>query len=207
MIFHFTKDTIRWVKGIKNLITTKFGFPLFLAIILLGYILIRNAPKTKTKSYALSLYHIVFVFILFYLLALPLGGYREYRPFILRRDTLLPITLALIFLYGLALRYFIHFNATYQARIFISATLILGLIFTWVDRKILPVNECQKDALKSLSMSSEEVPVLRNDCTILAWDPARIPASSQLAAEMLYHWRVTKTRKLFVQRAQEENSQ
>lgn len=45
----------------------------------------------------INLFKWIGVFSLFYILLLPLGGYRDYRPNVLRHDTILPITLSLIF--------------------------------------------------------------------------------------------------------------
>jgi hypothetical protein len=47
------------------------------------------------------------IFTFMYIMLLPFGGYRPYRPRIIRYDTFMPVTIALIYYFG-ASTYFIN---------------------------------------------------------------------------------------------------
>ena len=51
----------------------------------------------------------------------------------------------------------------------------------------------------TLSESNEEVTLLKDDCTVMSWEPVRDYGSSGLNASMLQYWGVTEGRKLYYQ--------
>jgi len=86
--------------GIYYLLTQKLGFPILLLILAINSLIIRykiNTPEGKT---ILKLFKWIGLFALIYILFLPFGGYRDYRPNILRYDTILPITISLVFIFA-----------------------------------------------------------------------------------------------------------
>ncbi|MEL7163709.1 MAG: hypothetical protein AAFN92_23320, partial [Bacteroidota bacterium] len=71
--------------GLLRQFTTKLAFPLLFLALTINLFLLRRAP----------LFRYLLLFAVLYVLLLPLGGYREYRPGIVRYDTILPLTLLL----------------------------------------------------------------------------------------------------------------
>jgi hypothetical protein len=93
--------------GLAQLFLVDPGLLLLLVMNGLNLILLRSTnPGTSQQNIIKQAWFILF-FMLIYLLALPLGGYRSYRPFILRYDTFLPITLMLVFLFARSSLYLI----------------------------------------------------------------------------------------------------
>ena len=86
-------------EGIYNQFTQKLGFPVLFIILTLNTIIISRKFKTLEGKKTLSIFKWIGIFSLFYILLLPLGGYRAYRPNILRYDTIMPITLSLMFIF------------------------------------------------------------------------------------------------------------
>ena len=77
----------------KNLDSTKL-------LINIAVIRIKNKDDSDSRK-IIQLLKFIGLFALIYLLLLPLGGYREYRPYIIRRDTFMPIWMLLFFFYGI----------------------------------------------------------------------------------------------------------
>ena len=73
------------------------------------------------------------------------------------------------------------------------------LIFTMADITPMDRNDCERDALLTLVESNEEVTILKDDCTVMSFEPVRDFGSSGLNASMLKYWGVTEGRKLYYQ--------
>ncbi|MFK7970414.1 MAG: hypothetical protein AB8F95_08610, partial [Bacteroidia bacterium] len=82
--------------GLVKMLFTKIGWPLIL--ILFGLSLFLFVKKGFNKTYPRIWQVILFLLALLgaYLLLLPFGGYRPYRPYIIRYDTFLPGTIIMI---------------------------------------------------------------------------------------------------------------
>ena len=79
-------------KGILNMfVAGNGGFGLLFALTLVNYIVVRCRCGDGGKP-MLSLFHWILVFSAIYIVFLPFGGYRPYRPLLIRFDTALPIS-------------------------------------------------------------------------------------------------------------------
>ena len=90
----------RLPEGIYYSFTQKLGFPILFIILLINTIIINKNFKNEEGKKILRAFKWIGLFSLVYILLLPLGGYRNYRPYILRYDTIIPITLCLMFIFG-----------------------------------------------------------------------------------------------------------
>ena len=81
----------------------------------------------------------------------------------------------------------------------VFSTLICGvlLFFTINDEQHFDKNKCERIALKEISDSKCDVVRLHNDCTVLSWKKTVKPEDSQLNAQLLTLWKVTKYNKLY----------
>lgn len=137
---------------------------------------------------------------LIYILLLPLGGYRTYRPYILRYDTILPVTIALITIFGMTTNFLI-LNLHNKAKVIFTLGIIFFLlIYIYEDKPAFGNNECQRRALFEISESQEEIVVLNSDCTIMSWEKITDYKQSELNSELLFLWGVTKEKKLYYQK-------
>jgi hypothetical protein len=86
--------------GLFILITTKIGLPLLLLTIAANIYIIGRYFRYEEGVKIVQVVKWLGIFSICYVLLLPLGGYRIYRPDIVRYDTFLPVSLALIFIFG-----------------------------------------------------------------------------------------------------------
>jgi hypothetical protein len=183
--------------GLYYQLTTKLAFPLLLLMILINTYLIRRFDIQKTQM--LKLLKWIGVFALIYLLLLPLGGSREYRPYILRKDTMLPIILALIYYYGYSTYLIIRQTEFSFRKAYLVAVVLISVIFTWADELDAEQYLCEKNHLEEIQKSKELVVKLNMDCTILSWDIISNPIDSRDHSKVFNLWNITKEEKLFYQ--------
>jgi hypothetical protein len=176
----------------------KLGFPVLFLILLINSIIIKKKFKNNEEgNNILKVFKWIGIFSLIYILLLPLGGYRNYRPYILRYDTIIPITLSLMFIYGKT-SLFILKNLTNKQRIYYLPIIIMVLfIFTNSDEPEFDKNACERDALVKISQSTEQIVKLDNNCTVLSWLIIDDPQDSKLNAKLLKKWKITDREKLY----------
>lgn len=178
-------------KGIYYLVSQKLGIPLLLIVLFINWFVInKNYRDTPYGIKILSYYKYVGYFALIYILMLPLGGYRPYRPNILRYDTILPITLSLLFLYALG-ALFILKNITKKNQYkYIFFLVIVCINYTLVDEPQFDRNECEKQALTEIYLSNDCD--YKNDygCSVLTWGKNITNADIATNKELLRIWNI-----------------
>jgi hypothetical protein len=168
-------------------------------LIALNVFIVFKQQESAGRNWVLRVFKWVLILSAIYIVLLPLGGYKHYRPYTIRRDTFGPVMLALIYFYALS-SYFIikqvqsRFKLVYYA--ILSAFI---LIFTRADIFPLDRNDCEREALIILSESEKEVTLLNDDCTVMGWEPIRDYGSSGLNAELIEYWGITEGKKLYHQ--------
>lgn len=182
----------RLPEGVWRLLTTKLAWPLLLAGLGINYALLRNVAGSARLRGA---YAWVAGFALLYLLLLPLGGYRDYRPLVVRYDTALPFTLAVLCLYAAGTRHLVHHLALPRwrsgRRAYLLLPLALGLAFTYADGYAPKKDACEREALRTLAQATVPVVTLP-PCPVLAWRPFDRPEDSGDNVELLRRWRVVQ---------------
>jgi hypothetical protein len=191
---------LRIPAGLGSMFGQKPGPPLLLAAIGLNALFLWRGPRDEERRRLLRLLKWVLIFSLIFIALLPLGGYREYRPLIVRRDTIMGVLAALFFFYGLS-SYFLLFR--FQTRfkkmafaVFVAATL---LVFTIADETRPGRWRCEREALQTLSQSREEIVALPRDCPVLAWGIIEDPKYSDMQSSLLEYWGVTEGRVWYFQ--------
>lgn len=182
--------------GLKELLTQKPGLPLLLAMTIFNLVLVWRRKELKAKQ-IMNISRWILFFSLLYILLLPFGGYREYRPTILRNDTFLPVTLGLIITFGISTVYLLSNNDRFHRKIYGGAILLFSLFFTIADEPIMGRNDCEKRALNTISGSKEQVVALQSDCFVMSWNLYPEPAESEINARMLHTWNVTEEVRLY----------
>lgn len=175
-------------KGLSQLLTEKPSYLLLILVITINAFLLR---KYKDKLNFYKMLKWVGVFALLYLFLLPLGGYRDYRPLIIRRDTFMPVFLGLIVIYGYSTKMLLN---KLKGKIWWGYFLLVGgflTVFTMADISVLNKNECERLALEAIKKSENEVVILPDDCTVMSWGIRQTKRSSEDLAEMLNHWKIT----------------
>lgn len=185
--------------GIFETFTNKIGFPLLILMLIVNAYLIRKYYNSIEGQKILTILKWIIVFVLIYILLLPLGGYRSYRPNTIRCDTIIPVTLSLFFIYGISTYYIIR-NQRTDKKWYVASVIVCILIFTLADGPGFDKNACEKDALRTIAASPEKIVFLQNDCTVIDWQKITDPINSKQKCELLKYWGVINEDKLYYQK-------
>ena len=181
--------------GIVFQLIHSLGFPLMLVAIGVNIFLIKKNETLKGRLLIRTIKWIG-VFSLLYILLLPLGGYRPYRPDIIRYDTIMPITIALIYFFAASSYYLIN-NLRLSRLKYLTGLTICLLIYSGADFKGLGRNKCERAALQKISDSKEMIVHLPGNCKVISWETISDYKLSEQKAELLYFWGITDKKKLF----------
>lgn len=187
-------------EGIVYYYTDAAGPVILITMILINAIIVW---KNRTVTHANTILKIIvstFCMILIYMLLLPLGGYRDYRPLILRNDTLVPVTLAIIFIYGLTTFYIIKM-IKFRFRVYYSIIASgITLFFIISDTEYHKYNKCEINALEKIANSPDKIVFIDNNCSVLNWGKTLDPRSTYNGSKLLQQWGVTSEEKLYYQK-------
>ncbi len=191
-----SKMYLRLPAGIYYQFTQDLGFPVLFLILAINSIFIHKKFKTAEGIKILTIFKWIGIFSLIYILLLPLGGYREYRHYILRYDTIMPITLSLMFVFGTSTLFLIK-NISKKQRIWYLPMILLVLFIYVNSDRVAYTNNCERQALKVIADSKDSVVKLDLDCSVLAWSKITKPEDSELNAQLMTIWKITKEKKLY----------
>jgi len=183
--------------GVFQQFTQKIGFMVLFSMLLINYQFIRRKHRGEDGLRMMKVIKFVLLFVAIYILLLPFGGYRAYRPHILRYDTALPITLSLVFAYGLSTFFLIKHTSNNQKRWYIPLVVLVLFIYTNADKGKFGKNKNERLALKQISESPLQHVPIQSDCLLLTWKRIAKPEESDLNADLLLMWNVTKEKKLY----------
>jgi hypothetical protein len=188
--------------GLAHYLLFQPGLPVLLAAVLLNVLLVRRQPASPARQRLLRTLGWVGAFGGLYLLLLPLGGYRSYRPYLLRNDTALPIVLSALFAYGYATYFLLGQLAGRGRGTYILGVLALSAFFLQADGQPdrSPTSDCERWSLDQLARASEPVVEVAGFCPVLTWGLATDPQQSEIVGQMLYYWHVTPTVKTYYQK-------
>jgi hypothetical protein len=180
----------RLPEGILSQLFHSLGFPLMLLFIGINSWHIKRINNHEGKK----LIHILIwigIFTLLYIILLPFGGFRPYRPRIIRYDTIMPVTVAVIWYIG-ASSYFLmnQFKGIKKQR-YAAALLLCLLIFTLADLKGIGRNLCERHAFEKMARSDDNIITIPKDCIVLDWHIVHDYRQSEKKAELIYYWRIT----------------
>jgi hypothetical protein len=186
--------------GLTYLMKGKYGFPILIPLIVLNAVLIGlKFRKEKEGKSILSMMLWSIFFIILYILLLPLGGYREYRPVILRFDTIMPATLVLFILYVKSSAFLVTKIQPKWNMAYAGILIIFSILLTSADKAEFDLDECQKTALTEMRNSPDSVVHVSNHCWVLSWAIFTDPKESEMYAELIHFWKITDRKKLFYQ--------
>ena len=191
--------------GIYYLLTQKLGFPILVLILAINSLIIRykiNTPEGKT---ILKLFKWIGLFALIYILLLPFGGYRDYRPNILRYDTILPITISLVFIFAKTTIFILRHYPIKQKYWYTPLIILVLFIFTNADKAKFDKNDCERKSIQRIAESKEKIVRIDNNCKLLSWEIINNPKDSELNTKLLKKWRIIKEDKLYYQSSSNTN--
>ncbi|MCU0346960.1 MAG: hypothetical protein MUC59_08445 [Saprospiraceae bacterium] len=185
------------LKGVTSIFTQKLGFPLLSLGIVANWLLLRKYGTTDQARQVVVVGKWVAVFIVAYLLLLPLGGYRNYRALIVRHDTILPVTLSLVFFYAKSTLVLLR-NDWAHRRWYAVGIGLLSVAVSTADLPDFRNNDCEKAALETIARTPSKVVKLDSDCPVLGWkEKMAQPDDSRLNVQLLQIWRVVPEERLY----------
>ena len=193
--------------GLFKQFSLRLGLPLLLGVILVNVVILlkrsRFGEKQKREKAdrVLNILKWMVLFCSLFILLLPLGGYRDYRPDIIRRDTIMPVLLCLMFCFGLTACFLLK-NLPANLKYWYAAGIAIALVvYTVAD--INPVlfsnNHCERAAIEKIANSTETIVRLNADCTVMSWNIIDDYRDTELQGKLLQIWRITIDRKYYVQ--------
>ena len=183
--------------GLFKYFTSKIAIPILILAISLNGFLIKKYSKDSIGLAIWSFAPWFLLFTIIYLVLLPLGGYRDYRPHIVRYDTLLPITIGIFILFGSTTISVIKtFNGSRKA-VYASFVVLILSVFAFADKPKFNEHSKEMNALYQIANSTLDTVPLDSPVSVLSWKPILNPSDSKWNAELLCRWRITKTPKLY----------
>jgi hypothetical protein len=186
----------RLPEGIFSQLFHSLGFPLMLLFIGINIWYIKRINNDEGKKLIRILIWIG-IFALLYILLLPFGGYRPYRPRIIRYDTFMPVTVSLIYYFGVSTYFLINHFKTNSKQRYVAAVLLCLLVFTFADMKGIGRNRCERQAFEKMARSNDSIITIPKDCFVLDWQNMHDYTQSEKKAELINYWRITDKKKLF----------
>ncbi len=190
----------RLPEGLYMQYLNETGSILLLALILVNAVLIKRQSENSERNKILNLLKWIGVFSMLYILLLPLGGYREYRPFIIRGDTIMPVTLCLFFFLGISSVFLIKSIEAELKNFYVMLLVVSGFIFANAESLNNRFNSCERQSLEAISRSDEKIVQIEGNCSIIAWNKITDYHDSEIIGAMLLDWNITKEKKLFYQK-------
>lgn len=183
-------------KGVFQLLTNKPGWLLCLLFIAINVLLVRKYRGEESSNRLLLIGRGLLLFAVCYLLLLPLGGYRSYRPFIIRADTLMPLTLLFVYYYGVTTLYLLgQLKMVYR-----GAVLLFSILLLIANEPHFDKNQCERAAFLTINQSTEKTVELGDDCkTVMSWVKVRNPKHSRDHSRLLHLWGVLGQPKAYYQ--------
>ncbi|MGE0088550.1 MAG: hypothetical protein AB7S50_03640 [Bacteroidales bacterium] len=190
----------RLPEGIFYTFFQKLGFPILLVVLAINTIIINKKASNDDGKKIVNAFKWIGIFSLVYILLLPLGGYRPYRLNVLRYDTIIPITLCLVFIFGKTTLFLIKNLSKKQLAWYVPLIAVVLFIFANADTAKFGKNEAERKAIQEISQSSESVVPINSSCTVLSWILIADPQESKLNSELLKRWGIVKDDKLYYQK-------
>ncbi len=177
-------------KGLFKHVTTKLAFPLLLGFSILNTVLLSKFQDKEAK-FKCSLFKGIAVLSIIYILLLPFGGYREYRPLIISYDTMMPISIALIFCFASSSRYLLLAYQNRAKRFFLAGISSVLIYFMISDRPNFGKHDCEKKMLTLISQARTQEVKIPRPCSVLTWDIITNKYHSKHNCKLLQLWGVT----------------
>jgi hypothetical protein len=186
----------RLPEGIFSQLFHSLGFPLMLLFIGINTWQIKKINHHEGKKLTRILIWIG-IFALIYILLLPFGGYRPYRPRIIRYDTFMPVTVALIYYFGVSTYFLINHFKTISKQRYVTAILLCLLVFTFADMKGIGRNHCERQAFEKMARSNDSIITIPKDCFVLDWQNVHDYRQTEIKAELINYWNISDKKILF----------
>jgi hypothetical protein len=184
-------------RGIVSQVLHSAGVPLLLAFIGINIFIIRKNYHAEAGRKWLFILIVICLFSVIYILLLPVGGYRPYRPLIIRYDTIMPVTILLIYFFSASTFLLINKLKRREKNLYMGVLFFVLLVFSAADLKGLNRNKNEREAIQKIAESSLDIVSIPKGYLVMSWADITDYNQSGMKAEMLYYWNIINSRKLF----------
>lgn len=185
--------------GLKNIFFGKPGLWILTILILVNTFILKRSKGNSSMPLLLKWSAL---FVMIYILFLPLDGFYEFRPNVIRRDNFIPVIILLIglFLHS-SLRILTIFKTdSFKLKLAGYYLLLVALLFTISDSPDLRMDNCQRASLEMLSIADQKVVPLSDRCAIASWYIISDYKESSENAFVFNYWKITEEPKYYFQR-------
>ena len=188
--------------GVWQQLKLQWGLPLLLLALVVNAQLLRHlVPPSREQQWVLSSMRWVGAFAVVFVLLLPFGGYRPYRPFVVRGDAILPVLLGLFYAYAVSTYFLLAQLRGFLRGGYVGAVLLFTATFVYADwvPKVPDNNDCERWSLDQISRSPEPVVRISPNCHVLSWVDMHDYHDTEWQAAMLHYWGVTPVKRYYCQ--------
>lgn len=182
------------------------GFGILFALCLINWLIAIFSNNGKEKQLR-SMFIYFLCFSAIYIALLPFGGYRPYRPYIIRYDSVLPVSCLFILYYVYSSLAILEHEwpRKYVRNVFALWTMAWLTLFFWMDEPCTYRNDKEMAAIREIQSSpSDTIQLKTHPTSIISWDIPGTEAQSETAAKLLKLWNVTENEKRFYFPKEEE---
>jgi len=189
-VMSFTERYMKLFEGLIKITAFSEGLmPIAFAIGCNLFIIQRS--KSEDIEKLMKLFYFFLIFACAYLLLLPLGGYRAYRPYIVRRDTLQPLLWLLFFTWGISTVYILKNARSIKYLAYTATVICVCLGYTLKDKIPEYSNACEKQSMSTIASSSRDCVELSESCTVMQWSNSTQCGDTHYCAEILHLWNIS----------------
>lgn len=182
--------------GLQKMFIGNEALPILVVFIAATILILKK--KSGSSNIEWLVIPIVF-YCVFFIVLLPLGGYRIYRPNVLRNDTAIPILICCFFLMIYTTRIILELTFKFKA-IYMIVLVGLLLFFHLSDGHISSRNQSEKKAILEIAASKKQTVVINDYCTILSYKPITDSLESDIHMKLLHYYGVIDKPKLYYQK-------
>ncbi|MDB5258650.1 MAG: hypothetical protein JWM14_3345 [Chitinophagaceae bacterium] len=189
-VISLTERYKKLLEGLIKITSFSEGFMPIVLVIFYNLFILQRYKNTDIDK----LVHILYFALLFaaaYILLLPMGGYRPYRPYIIRRDTLQPVLWLLFFAWGLSTVSVLKYTHSTKRVVYASIITLICLGYTLVDKLPDYTNVCERQAMQEIAAANGDCIELKESCMVMQWGPASQCEDTRYAATLLHLWNIT----------------
>lgn len=183
--------------GLYYQFTQKLGMPLLITMIVVNTVVLHKWRNDARAQKIKKLLLWIGIFAVIYISLLPFGGYRDYRPNIIRRDSIIPVFLSMFFYYGISSLYIIKNMKLSRKYFYIGGVIVFSLVLMNADRINLKHNSCERKAIEKIAQSNDTIVAIERDCSVMSWGKILDIHNSEVNAAMFQYWRITNEKKLY----------
>ncbi|MCH2198164.1 MAG: hypothetical protein MK081_05235 [Flavobacteriales bacterium] len=185
-------------KGVWTEMLSRRGYYLLFILWGTGLAYLRFKDATSFKK-LLRPSAFVLGFVVLYLLLLPLGGYRSWRPNMLRNDVLIPVTYALILVNVLGWKSILPLIVKdWMSAVYVVIVVRALFLFWKFDPLYTEHYLCQQARISELQSTDKDVAAICDECLLVHWWKAENPGESLNSVKLLKLWGIESSANAYV---------